>query len=182
MQHERGAQLVEFALVSVLLFVIIFGLIEGGLLVRARNNVASSADDAARRGAIAADESSADWQILRQLEVRGALRASQINYVVVYRASSSTEAPPATCQAGTPVTDVCNVYERADFDVDASLFTCSDPGLDANWCPTDRAEDTTAFEYVGVWINATHTGLFGIFGDVELGAQSVLPLEGSGGV
>ena len=61
---EDGAAIVEFALVVVVLFTIIFGLIEGGLMVRARNAVESAADDAARRGAIAGNDPLADWMIL----------------------------------------------------------------------------------------------------------------------
>lgn len=179
---ERGAAIVEFALVSVVLFTIIFGLIEGGLLVRARNAVNSAADEGSRRGSIAADQVSADWQILQQLRVRGALSSSQINYVVVFSADDSTDTPNATCLAGIPMSDVCNVYEREEFELPSGSFTCTDGNLDANWCPTTRAQDTAAFEYIGVYINATHKGLTGIFGDVGLEAVSVLPLEGSGGV
>lgn len=190
---ERGAAIVEFALVSFVLFVIIFGLIEGGLLVRARNAVRSAADEGARRGAIAADQSTADWQILQQLRVRGALSSSRINYVVVFSAADSTDEPNATCKAGTPVTDVCNVYEREEFELPSSSFGCTDTNLDANWCPTSRAQDTAGFEYIGVYINSSYKGLTGVFriidrdgdeqnGDVELDALSVLPLEGSGGV
>ncbi len=174
--------MVEFALVSVVLFTIIFGLIEGGLLVRARNAVASAADDAARRGAIAGDDASADWQILQQLRVRGALTSSRINYVVVYRAPDSTSTPTATCLAGTPVPGICNVYERAEFELPPEAFSCLDANLDANWCPATRAQDSTAFEYIGVFVNSTHSGLTGIFGDVGLESVSVLPIEGSGGI
>lgn len=191
--NERGAAIVEFALVAVVLFIIIFGLIEGGLLVRARNAVRSAADEGARRGAIAANQESADWQILQQLRVRGALTSSRINYVVVFAARDSTDTPTATCLAGTPVTDVCNVYEREEFELPSSSFGCTDPNLDANWCPTDRAQDSAAFEYIGVYINATYKGLTGVFrvidrgdaeidGDVGLESVSVLPLEGSGGI
>ena len=174
--------MVEFALVSVVLFTIIFGLIEGGLLVRARNAVSSAADDAARRGAIAADAPSADWQILQQLRIRGVLTSSQINYVVVFKAADSTDTPNATCLAGTPLSGVCNVYERTEFELPSSAFSCIDANLDANWCPATRAQDTTAFEYIGVFVNTTYGGLTGIFGDVGLESLSVLPIEGSGGV
>ena len=190
---ERGAAIVEFALVSVVLFIIIFGLIEGGLLVRARNSVRSAADEGARRGAIAADQQTADWQILQQLRVRGALSSSRINYVVVFAAEDSTDTPTSGCLAGIPETDVCNVYEREEFELPSSSFGCLDGNLDANWCPSDRAQDTAGFEYIGVYINASYKGLTGVFGfidrdgsvpdgDVGLEAVSVLPLEGSGGI
>lgn len=179
---ERGSAIVEFALVSVVLFTIIFGLIEGGLLVRARNATASAADEGARRGAIAGSAESADWQILQQLRVRGALTSARVNYVVVYRATDSTDEPSEACRNGTPVSNECNVYERVDFEQPSASFNCTDANLDANWCPADRAQDETGFEYIGVYIDSTHKGLTGLFGDVDLASQSVLPLEGSGGV
>ena len=157
---ERGAAMVEFALVSVILFTIIFGLIEGGLLVRARNSMNNSADDAARRGAVAGADPSADWQILQQLRARGTLAAADINFVVVYRAPSSDSDPTAACRAGTPVADVCNVYELADFEIGSSSFDCGDATLDGSWCPNDRAVDGD-FEYIGVYIDATHSGVTG---------------------
>ena len=180
--NEQGSTILEFALVAVVLFVLIFGLIEGGLLVRARNAMNSTADEAARRGAIAANDPAADWMILQQLRARGALAAADVNYVVVYLAADGAALPSETCLAGTPVDGECNVYERADFEIAASAFNCSDAGLDANWCPTDRAADTTAFESLGVWIDATYTGFSHVFGDVGLNAGSAQPIEGSGGV
>lgn len=194
---ERGAAIVEFALVSIFLFILIFGLIEGGLAVRARNAVTSSADEAARRGAIAGNSQSADWQILRQLEVRGTLAAARVKYVVVYRADASDQPPIDAC-AGTPagddpalepevppmpVTGECNVYEIEDFAAPSSAFNCGDPELDGSWCPTDRAQDSEGFEYIGVLVIAEHTALTGVFpGGIDLEGRSVLPLEGSGGI
>lgn len=172
--------MVEFALVSVILFTIIFGLIEGGLLVRARNAINNSADEAARRGAIAGSDPSADWQILQQLRARGTLSAASINYVVVYRAPSIDADPSAACMAGTPVADQCNVYERADFELASGAFDCGDADLDGSWCPGDRANDGE-FEYLGVYIDATHTGVTGIFGDIDMQSRGVLPIEESVG-
>lgn len=178
---DRGAVIVEFALVAVILFTIIFGLIEGGLLVRARNSTESATDEAARRGSIAGSSASADWQILRQMEVRGALSQAQINYVVVFRAEHSLAEPSQACKEGTPVSNECNVYERSDFELNSGAFDCGNPSVDGSWCPASRAQDETGFEYIGVHVNASHRGLTGIFGDVDLASTSVLPLEGSGG-
>lgn len=179
---ERGSAIVEFALVAVVLFTLIFGLIEAGLLVRANNSIESSTDEAARRGAIAASSESADWMVLQQLRVRGLLAAADVKYVVVYKADTNTSEPSASCRSGTPVNGECNVYERSDFELSSSAFGCSDAGLDANWCPTDRAESASEFEYIGVWVDASHRGLTGIFGEVGIQSQSVLPIEGTGGL
>ena len=172
--------MVEFALVSVVLFTIIFGLIEGGLLVRARNAMNNAADDGARRGAVAGTDASADWQILNQLRARGTLGAASVNFVVVYRADSGDAEPLPACAAGTPVADECNVYEAAEFDIGAASFDCGNGNLDGSWCPDDRAQ-AEGIEYIGVYIDATHTGVTGFFGDVDLQSRSVLPIEASAG-
>ena len=51
-QQRRGAALIEFALVSVLLFTILFGIIEVGLLLGSQAQVGAAAREAARAAAI----------------------------------------------------------------------------------------------------------------------------------
>jgi len=181
-RRDRGAAIIEFALVAVVLFTLIFGLVEGGLLVRANNSVESSTDEAARRGAIAGDAAGADWMVLQQLRVRGLLAVADVNHVVVYKADSSSSTPSETCRAGTPVAGECNVYGQEDFVLASGVFNCSDTNLDANWCPALRADSPDEFEYLGVWVDATHRGLTGIFGEIGIQSQSVLPIEGRGGI
>lgn len=170
--------MLEFALISVVLFTLLFGLIEGGLLVRARNAIDNASDDAARRGAIAGDDLLADWMILQQIRTRGAIEAASINFVVVYKADNSSQPPPAQCLTGVGVADLCNVYSRADFEETSTAFGCSSVGLDGNWCPIDRSTSDD-IEFLGVWIDATHEGVTGILGDVDLQARSGQPLEGT---
>lgn len=186
--RERGAALVEFALVVVVLFTIVFGLIEGGLLIRASNSVSSTVGDAIRRAAVASDEADADWQVLQQLRGRGLLEAADVNYVVVYRAVDGSTAPSQSCLDGMPVAGECNVYERADFEVDRAAFNCSDPALDGSWCPADRrdSDDIDAIEFVGLYIDADYNGLFGVLGavtgadGVAVNSSAVMAFEGNG--
>ena len=177
---EDGAAIVEFALVVVVLFTIIFGLIEGGLMVRARNAVESAADDAARRGSIAGNDPLADWMILQQIRTRGVITAATINFVVIYRADDGSQPPTEGCRLGTAEADECNVYSRADFDLSSTAFGCLTAALDDNWCPADRLSGSTSFDYLGVWVDATHNGLLGIWNDfdIDLIGNSALPLEG----
>lgn len=177
---DRGAAIVEFAVISLFLFAVVFGLIEAGLMVRARNAVHSATDDATRRGAIAGDDPLADWMILRQLDLRGVREAATINFVVVYRADNGSELPTAACQAGTAVADECNVYTPADFDLAPGAFGCLSAALDNNWCPTDRVADAAVFEYLGVWVDASHNSVTGFIGNIDIIANSGLPLEGPG--
>lgn len=170
--------MLEFALVAVILFTLLFGLIEGGLLVRARNAMDNASDDAARRGAIAGNDALADWMILQQIRARGAIEAASINFVVVYKAENSSQPPPAACLAGAGVADLCNVYSRADFDEASGAFGCANPGLDGNWCPVDR-DGSNGVEFLGVWIDATHKGVTGLLGDVDMQARSGQAVEGT---
>lgn len=175
---DRGAAMLEFALISVVLLTLIFGLIEGGLLVRARNTIDSASDDAARRGAIAGTDELADWMILQQIRARGAVEASSINFVVVYKAENSTQPPPDACLAGVGVPGICNVYAREDFEQASAAFGCSDPNLDGNWCPVDR-DGANGVEFLGVWIDATHKGVTGLLGDVDMQGRSGQAVEGT---
>ena len=47
---ERGANLVEFALVAPIFFLLVFGMIEASALLFARNTLGLAASDAAREG------------------------------------------------------------------------------------------------------------------------------------
>lgn len=170
--------MLEFALISVVLLTLLFGLIEGGLLVRARNAIDNASDDAARRGAIAGNHEAADWMILQQIRARGAVEAATINFVVVYKAQNSTEPPPAQCLTGVGVANLCNVYSRSDFEAASAAFGCSDPDLDGNWCPADRT-GADGVEFLGIWIDATHKGLTGVFGDVDMQGRSGQAVEGT---
>ena len=65
---ERGAALVEMAVVLPLLMLLIFGIIEFGLLFRERLTIASAASSAARTGATMGTRADADLAILQALE------------------------------------------------------------------------------------------------------------------
>lgn len=170
--------MLEFALIAVILLTMFFGIIEGGLLVRARNSIDNASDEAARRGAVAGDAALADWMILQQIRTRGTIQAVDINFVVVYKAPNSSAEPPAACLTGVGVADLCNVYNREDFEEDSSAFGCTQSHLDANWCPTDRTGEN-GIEFLGIWIDATHDGLTGVMGDVDMQARSGQVVEGT---
>jgi len=55
--HQRGATLVEYALVVMIFWVLVFGIIEFGRLVFAYNSVASIAREGARYGIMHPDDS-----------------------------------------------------------------------------------------------------------------------------
>lgn len=54
-RHQRGAALVETAIVANLLFLLIFGIVTAGLLLGYRQNLVQAANEAARAGAVTND-------------------------------------------------------------------------------------------------------------------------------
>lgn len=54
-RDERGAALVETAIVANLLFLLIFGIVTAGILLGYRQNLVQAANEAARAGAVAND-------------------------------------------------------------------------------------------------------------------------------
>lgn len=175
---ERGGVIVEFAAVAMILVLLIFGVIEGGLLFRAKLSLSNSADEAVRSASIAGDRSTADYQILQRILKHSADGGASIERIIVFKATDPTDGPAPTCAAGISTTNECNVYLKDDFARPETDFgSCG--ALDGNWCPTDR-DITFDGDMVGVAIQGTYTPIAKIFGDVGLDQESILPFESKG--
>jgi len=149
---ERGASMVEFALISIVLFTLIFGIIEGAFAVNARSTMSNAVDDAARAGAIAGTAEDADFRIIDGLVRRGAERAGDIQWVTVYDLSANPS-EINSCRAGTPDPGICNVY-RPPFSQLATDYNCSS-GDAANFCGDDR-RGGAQIKFLGVYVEATY--------------------------
>lgn len=175
---DRGAVIVEFAAVAIILVVMIFGIIEGGLLFRAKLSLSNSTDEAVRSASIAGNESTADYRILQGIVRNSADGAASIERVIVFKADSPEANPPETCRDGISTTDQCNVYTAEDFDRPETDFgTCG--SLDGNWCPTNR-DITLGGDLIGIQVQGSYTPITAIAGAVGLDQQSILPFESRG--
>ncbi len=171
LRGDRGATLVEAAIVTPVLLLFIFGIFEFGFAFRDYLSVASATRDGAREASVAGNTSDADYRMLRAIQ-RGsaALPDGAIERVVVFRATAPGDLPASGCMAGTAVANVCNVYELADFNKTVDEFKCDtafnpEPDPDRFWCPFDReASIGSGLDYVGVWIRVTHDYVTGLFG------------------
>lgn len=172
--NDRGAAMLEFGLIAMLLFALVFGLIDGGLLIRARTVTSDAADDAARRGAVEAASSDADYQILQQVIATGVHLSARLNHVVIYRVRDDRTGPSSGCRDGIAEAKECNVYTRAELETPLGAFNCSSSDLDGSWCPDNRLVEARE---VGVWIDVTYDSLTGVFGDIALGSAAELPFE-----
>lgn len=145
---ERGASLVEFALVAPLFFLLVFGMIEGAALFFARNTLGLAASDAVREAALASDAT--DDEILDAIR-RGADNAfgSSVDSVIIYKAIDNDARPTDACLDGNNTAD-CQVYTSAD--LAATTVNCV-----GGWCDRNNADGG-----IGIWIQADYDGLTGL--------------------
>lgn len=167
---DGGAVAVEAALITPLIVLLLFGIIEFGFVFKNHLAVTSSARAGAR---IASAMPRADGFAVRAAEsvVRegAALERSNIKKVWVYRANSSTGLPDSggfdSCTACVRFSVSASGAVSADYDGWASSSQ--------NACVNDLAHD-----YVGVYVEYTNPGVTGlIFNSMTLSDRSVMSLE-----
>lgn len=196
LQHrrgERGAALLEAAIVTPLFFTLIFGIFEFGLLFRDSLTTTNSGKQGARAASVSGQRPDADYLILRSIE-HGiqAMGTDELELIVVFRASGPDDAVPTACLTssqldGGPGTTACNRYTAADLALeiddssgnDLGNFRCSTTAVDRYWCPVDRETSISAgVEYVGVYVETSHSFITGLFGDgTTLTETTILRLE-----
>jgi hypothetical protein len=193
--RERGAALVEAALVTPVFFLFLTGIFEFGLLYRDSLTTNNAAHQGARAASVTGDRPEADFLVLRSIE-HGieAMGMDKLDFVVVFRADGPDDGVPASCLASSqalvpadPTAPACNRYTPADFSLDIDdtsgndlgNFRCSSSAVDRFWCPTDRETTLTAnVEYVGIYVQTTHHYLTGVFGGTRtLSETRILRLE-----
>ncbi|MEL7208023.1 MAG: TadE/TadG family type IV pilus assembly protein, partial [Actinomycetota bacterium] len=167
-RDDRGATLVEFALVLPLLALLAFGTVEFGLAWRDSMTISNSLRSGARGGSNSSDDRMADFNILKQVE--SAIREidnTRIERVVIFKSTDPDGVAPSACVAGTAVSGVCNVYTATQMEnLTASDFdspTCTnDP--DTHWCPTSREDrQVVGADYLGVWVQIHRDWVTGLF-------------------
>ena len=184
---ERGATLVESALITPVLLLFVFGIFEFGFAFRDYLGVSNIVRDAAREASVAGNAADADYRILRAVQRAGAaLPDDAIDRLIIFEATDATSTPHADCLGGTsrgPTgTQRCNVYDFSDFLLPEAEFQCDPlaplPDPDRFYCPSDRDVLVGNLDYVGIWVQVTHTYITGLFGDtVTFTDQIILKLE-----
>lgn len=199
---DGGAMLVEAALVSPLLFYLIFGIVEYGGFFRDYLTVGNGLRAGSRTAAIWGNDAEADYHIVQAVKAETlAIRQVDIERVIVFKATKPSSTPPYLTTAPTScllapapgfVSGTCNIYAPsrdwnppgATTAQKAAHYGCS--GGDnwaAGWCPISRFSAATAGgtpvsgppDYVGVHIVVSHmfaTGLFGTSKDISDSAIS----------
>lgn len=160
--RDRGASLIESAIVLPLLILLALGTIDLGMLFRHHHSLTSAVRVGVRVGALSGKAEDADWLIIQSvLEGRSTLDASSIRRIVVFDAiGDDGEMDPGCKTASMPG---CNLYVPSHFAMSRSAFLAS--GASASWPPAGRR--ASAFgdtDHVGVWVESDFHYVTGIFG------------------
>lgn len=195
---DRGAGLLEMALVTPLFLFVIFGILEFGFMFRSYLSIGDSATEAARVGALqgpspTTDGRTADFSVVSAIRQGTAgLELEEIEAIVVFKGKPSTagtpmQQVPQACKSATEsISGLCNVYP-ADYafyavqQSDFGYFRCT-PGNSrpCAWNPDDRDNGPRAIDidYLGVYIRYRHPYMTGMFGEYRnLESASVMRLE-----
>ena len=197
MRSERGASIVEAALLAPVFLTVLLAIFEFGLLLRNDLALGNATVAGARAGSVAADSADADYLVLRAIEHGiDAWGVDDLDFVVVFRASGPSATVPAACLVG-PVEDVCNYYRPVDFALPykqangslTAFWRCGVVAVDTFWCPGDRPASLTWDEpvasgfndgpaYLGVYIQGEHQFATGLFGSsLTIDETRILTLE-----
>lgn len=166
-RRERGAALLEFALVAPVLLLLIFGAIEYGMFFKDYLTVSNTTRTGARVASAAGSSADADYQIIQAVKAAATALpggAASVQQVSIYKSTSAGGGPSTTCQT-TSVTNSCNTYTAGVFSQPASMFGCGAGSVDSAWCPTTRVDSQAIGpDYVGVWLKTTHGFITKLFG------------------
>jgi len=163
---ERGAAMVEMAILAPVLVLLVFGAIEMGLAFKDRHTISSAANSAGRTGATAGQDAGADFAILQAVE---AGFGSQVDPNVVIHVDIYS--------AG--IDGSKGVYNRYTYDGNTacSWLPCPDPanfvgyGNPSGWAPAarDTTLDADGLDTLGIEIQYSHVWITNILG---LGPQT----------
>jgi Flp pilus assembly protein TadG len=178
--RERGAILVEAAIIAPIAIALVFGAMELGYAYYGKLTVEHMSIAGARAASGSANDYLSDYNMLQAIkDAKGGVGASSITKIVIYRATGPSDRVPTACKTAavtnSSTTRGCNFYTGADLALASSNFGCVGPPgpttkKDNFWCPTGRKSALLSTngngppDYVGVYVVGIHKNLVGLFG------------------
>jgi Flp pilus assembly protein TadG len=157
---QDGAVLVETAIVSLLLLMAIFGILDYGLFLRQVSNVADAVRAGTRAASWSSNGSDADYNILAAMKDSPTGLTGRITRVSVYKADADGHPVNSNCTNFVTVAGACNVYSGSDFTATKAAVIARSSAQNG-WDPTTRVPGV---DYVGVRIEASHSFVTNFFG------------------
>ncbi|MGA7227555.1 MAG: TadE/TadG family type IV pilus assembly protein [Acidimicrobiia bacterium] len=168
-RDERGATIVEAAIVYGLLFLAMFAIVEFGLAFKDWLSVSHAAREGARAGATYGDDPRADIQILRDVE--RTLAPAGISSGMTIRIFQATPggtsntynyAPGTGCGSTPPPGDPA-LPGCCDWSPCPEPYRNNYDPLNFNWDPADRDVEAPTTDRIGVEVQFTHQWLTNFF-------------------
>lgn len=181
--NERGAALVEFALVAVLLLTIAFGVFEFGTAWSKSQLVTQAARSGGRTGAqvgtgLSSPGISADESIVQAVEAGLGGSAGNLQRIVIYKATDPDGALPPSCETVAPpgVAGLCSVYDAGD-------YANYGAWVDGAWSPASRDNGINTADFIGIRVEIEEPLLTGFFGTgtYEINDTAVFRIEPDAG-
>jgi hypothetical protein len=172
-KRERGAAMVEFALISPLFFFLLFAGIEMGLMFRSHLAVEDMSRNAARVASIQRNDPAADQAILQVIADRSSSLSGDIQKVIIYSADTLDAGLPPECigPGDVPITVLnrCNSYGTEFDDVPGDSSLLQTGGLEAG--------DRSQWQNLGIYIEYEHQYVTGFFDTIVLRSTTVEVVE-----
>jgi TadE-like protein len=189
---DDGVAIVEAAIIMPLLMLVLFGFMEYSNLFKDKMSVGNAAHDAAREASQSANFYDADFSVLVIAAQSLRSLSADVTKVIIFKASSTSDAVPPACLAIVPVAGqpngvvgICNVYlgsyltglgssERPNF----GFVSPSPDKYDKMYPALTRSASRTVTEYVGVYIEAHYEHITGAVPTPStIKATAVTPIE-----
>lgn len=185
LRADRGAALIETAFVIPVFLLVVFFILELGLLFRDSLTTDNASREGARAASTRGNEADADYFVIRTVE-HGleAMGLERLEYLVVFKATGPDDDVPSSCTSGSQ-TGLCNHYTASDFFAELDDSGGNDTGnfrcgtLDSSWCPTTRETSLSAgTDFIGIHVQTRHSYVTGLFGSSRsLGETTILRIE-----
>lgn len=184
---ERGATLIELAVISVFLITMIAGTFDYGQAWRSGLAVNEASRTGARVGSAQGPSRAADYNALSGAKAAlvSSGKLARVLRVVVFRSTAADGKVPAACKTGS--TTECQVITGTAFQTNwqAQPYTsatdaagCLIIATAKNWCPTSRIDTQATAEYYGIWIQIRHPYTFPLLGSgTDVARSSTMRIE-----
>ncbi len=182
--RERGAAMVEAALVMPILALLVFAAIDGSVFMKSYMSLGHATTNGARADVTKANHPLADYDMLQAVaKTKYGFDTNSIERIVVFKATSFDDAPPTQCMTNNPhgIPNLCNVYVPADF-----ARASTDFGGDSTWDSDQswpawlrEASRSNNPDLVGVAIRGKVSTPIGVFGkrDFTVTRTRVMQIE-----
>ncbi len=180
--RERGAAIVELAIVAMLLVALIAGTYDFGMAWKTTLGVTEGSRAAARVGSAVGPDINADKSIVTGLQSTLASSGllDDVERVVIFKATNLDGAVPALCKTSTA--SGCNVFTGAEFRLVKQATLVDANGCLAvgskGYCPKARDNVQLNAHYIGIWVKVRYDYEFGFNGTgIDIERATIMRLE-----